>query len=94
MRDYVCRKHSGDRYAFMVKDDETETITVYGKYDEGHGHFSDGPEVQLVADVPQNLIDEIEERPTWDSPMSEHLREFTNQIWETIRQDNPWFSFV
>ncbi len=78
----------------MVKDDDTNTITVYGKYDEGHGHFSDGPELLYVADVPKNLIDEIEKRSYWDMPMSARLHEFTEEVWKIVRLSNSWFNFV
>ncbi len=73
---------------------EDDTITVYGKYHDNNHLTGDGPTLEEIAAVPEILEEEIEGRPSWDTPMSAHLREFADELWNAVRNQNPWFDFV
>lgn len=73
---------------------EDDTITVYGKHHD-NGHITaDGPILETIATVPEILADEIEGRPSWDTPMYAHLCEFADEIWNLVRNQASWFNFV
>ena len=91
-RDYICcRELVNGAIAFLVKESD-DTVTV-------HAHFPHTPsdeylnEHRRIASVPEELIDEIEARPTWNSPMSNRLQAFAEQLWDIVQKLDSWYVF-
>lgn len=91
-RDYICCRELADgATAYLVKEND-DTVSAYAKYP--HTASDDiVHELKHIAKVPDNLIDEIEIRPTWHFHMSEHLQEFANSLWNIVQELDPWYVY-
>lgn len=93
-REYITKRELlNGATAFLVMEDRDETVSVYAKFptapanDIIHEHFH-------VAQVPENLINEIEERPTWECHTSSRLQEFIDTLWLLVQEIDPWYEYA
>lgn len=92
-RSYIIYiNHPDGAYVFLTME-EDETVTVYSKYPQTPA-CDIFDEICNIAQVPAHLVQEIEERASWNSPMSSQLREFTNQLLDIVRKLNSWYSSI
>lgn len=89
----ISRKLANGATAFLVMEERDETVSVFAKFpyraanDIVHEH-------RHIAAVPEYLVQEIEERPTWNFPTSTHLKNFIEKLWEDVEKRDSWYIFA
>ena len=65
-------------------------VQVYGKfYDNGRGNI--GPVTGMIAEVPNNLLEEVR-RTTWQKGnKSPELQAWCNDVWQQAKKFDDWF---
>jgi hypothetical protein len=86
---YLSRKRTPEVSAFMAMD-ENSNVFVYALAAYQRLHQID----QVATLTDDYLIDEIEERPTWNSPMSERLKALSESLWQQVRKTDPFYAFT
>lgn len=93
LRSYITKRPlANGATAFLVKEEGPETASVYAWY---QGRASDDlvHEHKHIAKVPEELIQEIEERPTWIFKTSPALQEFIDKLWKIVEEKDTWYIF-
>ncbi|MCM1323899.1 MAG: hypothetical protein NC218_07045 [Acetobacter sp.] len=88
-----CRELANGALAFLVME-EDETVTVHAKFPPHTPSTEFLYEYTNIAKVPENLVDEIAERPTWNFHTSPRLQSFIDELWSIVQELDASYIFA
>ena len=97
----IARKNWGNATAFIEWTPETKEVKVYGKFYDDRGRGCPGPDTNVLATLPENLVKEVQQltkdrmpwRPVSSVQVSDDFLAFCDEIWKKAQVDDSWFRY-
>lgn len=91
----LAKKSWSNASAFVAMNPTTGAVHVYGKFYEEDGwrrRGFGGPTTEVLDTVPAHLLEEAK-KMGWNTPRSQALAAFCEQVFAKAKEVEPWFKY-